>query len=234
MRACNFPQRAVFLNIRNEREAHCLNQKIQCNLISNWRIVFMGEAKRRKALLGDAYGKPPRGKLFKTGSTTTSIVENVEKLTNKQFQECMEESVKAFQNSELKGALGTVYLDFHNDNLVLKAEFNALPKELREDVSIEPIPDFTIAASLKSYLQAKQHIGEMPVDMNLANLFFLDKDGVTIKQETACYNNDVYFSLAGKEKWMIENIEKIKNGDSFSEIMKKYEDELLVKTGKNS
>ncbi|MEM6403387.1 MAG: hypothetical protein AAF757_24680 [Cyanobacteria bacterium P01_D01_bin.116] len=146
----------------------------------------------------------------------------------------MEESVKAFQNSELKGALGTVYLDFYNDNLVLKAEFNALPKELREDVSIEPIPDFTIAASLKSYLQAKQHLGEMPVDMNLANLFFLDKDGVTIKQETAFYNNDVYFSLAGKEKWMIENIEKIKNGDSFLEIMKKYEDELLVNVGKNS
>ncbi len=193
----------------------------------------MGEARRRKALLGDAYGKPKRGKLFDTGMTTASIIENFKKLTNSKFQECMEESVKAFQNSNLKGALGTVYFDFHNDKLVLKTEFNALPKELKEDVSIEPIPDFTIAASLKSYFKLKQHLGEIPLDINLANLFYLDKDGVTIKQETACYNDDVYFSLAGKEKWMIENIEKIKDGDSFSEIIKKYEDELLVDTDKN-
>ena len=54
----------------------------------------MGEAKRRKALLGDAYGKPKKEKLVST-STTTTTNQRVEKLGD-YYRTCLKEHGKGY------------------------------------------------------------------------------------------------------------------------------------------
>ena len=154
------------------------------------------------------------------------------KYSSKEFAKLYEKVIEEFLAADLKGVVVTIYYlpYFSGKKPTLQIEFNTVPKVRQDLDKIQEL--FSHIAFIDYYRIREDEKDDIPQGYNFMNLFYLvkdessDGDGWYFSHESTLTSDDFYESLEGKEKWMGEVIERIRNGEELNSIVAQEEKRL--------
>ena len=154
------------------------------------------------------------------------------KYSSSEFGKLYEKAIEECLAADLKGVVVTIYYlpYFSGKKPTLKIEFNAIPK-VKQD--LDKTQELFSHITLINYSRIREDgKGDIPEGYNFMNLFHLAKDessdgnGWYFFSESSLTSDYFYDSLEGKEEWMGEVIERIRNGEQLNSIVAQEEKKL--------
>ena len=151
-----------------------------------------------------------------------------------QFNELYKKAVEEFTGAKLKGAIITIYyLPFLKKGKPrLQLEFNTIPDVVEEMGNTQELLSHI---SFMEYCDPDKHIdGHVLRGWNFMTLFDLVKnDSVSgidgrFYYQSALTSDDFYNNIGDKDEWLVEVIERTRNGEILAEIFIEEEKRLAA------